>query len=83
MGLECQPVTQDSTWQVTDEDGSGMDNQSLRDELMTFLVAVPNLNSCAPGLDLVEDITCASRTGFPELYPENTVYYMISSFLCE
>ncbi|XP_024363188.1 uncharacterized protein [Physcomitrium patens] len=57
---------------VTDEDGSGMDNQSLRDELMTFLVAVPNLNSCAPGLDLVEDITCASRTGFPELYPENT-----------
>lgn len=24
---------------VTDEDGSGMDNQSLRDELMTFLVA--------------------------------------------
>lgn len=58
---------------VTDEDGSGMDNQSLRDELMTFLVAVPNLNSCAPGLDLVEDITCASRTGFPELYPENTV----------
>lgn len=30
-------------WQATDEDGSGMDDRSLRDELMTLLVAVRNL----------------------------------------
>lgn len=35
-----------SNWQAKDEDGSGMDDQSLRDELMTLLVAVRNLNSC-------------------------------------
>lgn len=38
-------LTQRFNWQATDEDGSGMDDQSLRDELMTLLVAVRILDS--------------------------------------
>jgi cytochrome P450 len=45
LGWLCGTLIWCFELQATDEDGSGMDDQSLRDELMTFLVAVHLQNS--------------------------------------